>query len=154
MTNYWRNLNERERLMLIIGGACSMVFLFYLLVFSPLVDGVQYKTEQLIEKQETLSFLIKAKKQQKMVKKVQKLSQSKLLTVFTEQLATSSFQQSAYQVQQTASGDIQLSFDAVPFNQLLNWLWSINQQYSFVIKQFHVERTPLSGVVKTLLIIH
>lgn len=154
ITNYWGNLNERERWMLIIGGVCGIVFLFYLFIFSPLVDGIQYKTQQLIEKQDILSFLTNAQKQQKAVKKIQTLSQSKLLTVFTEQLAQSSFHQSIYQVQQTASGDIQLSFDAVPFNPLINWLWSINQHYSFVIKQFHVERTALSGVVKMVLIIH
>lgn len=154
MMQYWNNLTDRERWLLVIGGIVSSIFLFYLLVFLPLVDGVHHKTQLLIEKKNTLSFLINAQKQQKTVKKVHVLKQSQLLTVLTEQLTHSSFNQSMYQVQQTASGDIQLSFDAVPFNPLIHWLWAINQQYSLVIKQLHVERTPVSGVVKIVLIIH
>jgi general secretion pathway protein M len=151
---YWNNLNERERLLLIIASACCLFFLFYLLIYSPLVDGVQNKTGQLIEKQDTLAFLRKARMQQKTIKKVQVLSQGNLLTVLTEQLTTSSFHQSRYQLQQTASGDIQLSFDAVPFNPFMHWLWSMNENYSFLVKQFHAEHTVTPGVVKLVLTIH
>ena len=154
MITYWNNLNERERWLLIIASACCLLFLFYLLIYSPLVDGVQNKKQQLIEKQDTLAFLRKAKIEQKIIKKVQVLSKGNLLTVLAEQLTASSFHQSPYQLQQTASGDIQLSFDAVPFNPFMHWLWSVNENYSFLIKQFQAEHTVTPGVVKLVLTIH
>ena len=154
MIAYWNNLNDRERWMLSIGGVCCVVFLFYLLIYSPLVNRVYDKKQQLIEKKETLAFLQKAKIQQQSTKKVQVLSESKLLTVLAEQLKVTSFHRSLYQLQQTGSGDIQLSFDEVPFNAFISWLWSMSEQYAFLIKQFNAERTPTPGVVKVVLIIH
>lgn len=154
MIAYWNNLNDRERWMLGIGGVCCIAFLFYLLIYSPLVNSVYDKTQQLIEKKETLAFLQKAKMQQRSTKKVQVLSKSKLLTVLAEQLNTTSFHRSIYQLQQTGSDDIQLSFDEVPFNAFIQWLWSMNEKYAFLIKQWNAERTLTPGVVKVVLIIH
>ena len=153
MMVYWNNLNDRERWMLGFGSVCLVVFLFYLLVYSPLIGGMSEKSQQLIEKQDTLAFLQMAKQQQIGAVQAQVLSPSQLLTVLAEQLNKSIFHRNPYQLQQTSSGDIQLSFDEVPFNGFLSWLWSINQKYVFSIQQLNAERTATPGVVKLLLMI-
>ena len=152
MIAHWNNLNDRERWMLGLGGVCFVVFLFYLLVYSPLVGGISEKSQQLIEKQDILAFLQKAKQQQTGIQ-AQVLSPSQLLTVLAEQLNNSSFHRNPYQLQQTGSGDIQLSFDEVPFNAFLSWLWSMNEKYVFSIQQLNAERTATPGVVKMILMI-
>ncbi|WP_083852274.1 type II secretion system protein GspM [Legionella tunisiensis] len=58
-----------------------------------------------------------------------------------------------YQLQQTGAGDIQLSYELVPFNHFLSWLWTLNNNYAIVLKQFSAERTPTAGVVKLQIVI-
>ena len=82
MITYWNNLNERERSLLIIASTCCLLFLFYLLIYSPLVDGVQNKTQQLIEKQDTLAFLRKVRIQQKTIKMCSVFLHSAVFAVF------------------------------------------------------------------------
>lgn len=150
MKTYWDNLNERERWMVGVGGVCCALFLIYMLFFAPLIHAVRNKTQQLHEKQETLVWMRQAQQRYKSVKAPQALSNSKLLSILAEQLKSTSFHAFSYQLQQTGAGDIQLSFDKVPYNAFVNWLWSIRQQYAFSIKQFNSEKTDTLGVVKIM----
>ena len=151
MKTYWTNLNNREQWMLGFGGVCCGFFLLYLLLYAPLINAVHNKTQQLIEKQETLVWMQQARLQRKTAKVPQVLNNSQLLTVLADHLKSTSFHRLPYQLQQTGSGDIQLSFDQVPYNAFITWLWSISRQYAFSIKQFNAERTDTPGVVKLML---
>lgn len=150
MKAYWDNLNERERWMLGFGGCCFALFLLYMLLYAPLVNAVHTRTQQLHEKQETLEWMQQAYRQHKAVKTPSALSNSNLLSVLANQLKSTSFQKFPYQLQQTGTGDIQLSFEQVPYNAFVTWLWSVRQNYAFSIKQFNTERTGTPGVVKIL----
>ena len=150
MNVYWDNLNERERWMLGLGGACFVLFLMYIILYAPLINAVHNKTQQLHEKQETLVWMQQAHQQYKVLKSPQTLSNSKLLSVLADQLKETSFHTFKYQLQQMGTGDIQLSFEKVPYNAFVNWLWSVRQNYAFSIKQFNCDRTDTLGVVKVM----
>jgi general secretion pathway protein M len=154
MNAYWAQLNERERWMVVIGGIVCGVLLFYMLLIAPLKQSVVEKKQQLLEKQDTLAWISQAQSQHQHKQSPKILSSSNLLTVLAQQLNASLFRQWPYQLQQNGVGDIELSFDAVPYNQWLNWLWSVRQTYQFSIQQLNVERTKLPGVVKLSIIIH
>ncbi len=154
MNAYWNHLNDRERWMLGIGGVCCLLFLIYLLLYAPLVASVNEKSAQLNEKKSILVWMEHARKQHHSANVRQTLSDNKLLTVFADQLKLTSFQSFSYQLQQTSSGDVQLSFENVPYNAFIHWLWSLSEHYVFSIKQFNTERTQTPGVVKISLIIH
>lgn len=148
MKTHWDNLNEREQKMLVLGGGCLVVFLIYILLYAPLLGSVRDKTKQLAEKKDTLTWMQQAHQQRQSIKTPQTLSNSKLLSVLAEQLKSTSFRTFPYQLQQTGSGDIQLSFEQVPYNAFVAWLWSLKQTYAFSVKQFNAQRTDRSGVVK------
>lgn len=154
MNAYWDHLNDRERWMLGIGGVCCLLFLIYLLLYAPLVASVNEKSAQLNEKKSILVWMERVRQQHHSANVRQVLSDSKLLTVFADQLKLTSFQSFSYQLQQTSSGDVQLSFDNVSYNAFIHWLWSLSEHYVFSIKQFNTERTQTPGVVKISLIIH
>ena len=145
---YWDNLNERDRWMLGFGGVCCALFLMYMLLYAPLINAVRNKTQQLNEKQEILVWMQQARQQHKAVKSPQTLSNSKLLSVLADQLKATSFHAFSYRLQQTGTGDIQLSFVQVPYNAFVTWLWSVSQKYAFSIKQFSADKTGTTGVVK------
>lgn len=153
MKAYWNNLNERERLMLGICGVLCIIYLFYLLIYSPLTKAIQDKTKQLSEKQATLVWMADVSKEYKATKPLQTLTKSQLLSMLAAELNVASFKNFPYQLQQTGQNDIQLLFEKVPYNGFMVWLWSLNQKYRIVVKQFNIERTDTTGIVKLTLIL-
>ena len=80
-------------------------------------------------------------------KKPQKVASSNLLSILTEVLDQASFNRFAYQLEQTATGDIQLSFENVPYNGFMEWLRDQSAQYTLSIKNLDVTKTNINGVV-------
>lgn len=154
MKTYWNNLNERERWMLAGVAVFIVLYLMYLLIYAPLKQAIHDKSQQLVEKQETLVWMQQVAKQYKAKKAPENLSSSQLLTVLASQLSNTSFKQFTYQLQQTGTSDIQLVFDKVPYNLFVAWLWTISEKYAISIKQFNVEKTDTPGVVKMMIVIN
>ncbi|ASQ46598.1 type II secretion system protein GspM [Legionella clemsonensis] len=153
MSNYWNNLNERERWMVGIAAFCVIFYLFYLFIYSPLTISVETKTQQLQEKKETLAWMQQVRNQSTQRRAPQAITSSKLLALLGNQLSTGELHRFTYQLQQTGQGEIQLSFEQVPFNQFLSWLWKLFNDYALSLKQFSAERTDTSGMVKLTVVI-
>ncbi len=153
MKNYWTQLNNRERWMVALAVIVAVVYLNYILIFSPLKNAVDNKTKQLIEKVDTLKWMKKTKLQHHAVGNKKTLNNSQLLTLLADRLKEDELKRFPYQIQQTANGDIQLSFNEVPFNRLITWLRELNKQYAMSIRQLNAERRDTSGMVKLYLII-
>ena len=153
MRAYWDGLNERERWMLGVGVVCAVCYALYLLIYAPLIRAVHRQSQRVVEQQETLAWMrqvqvpFQAKKAQK------KVTSTKLLTVLSKQLESTSFQRFPYQLQQVSGGDIQLVFPEVPLSPFLVWLQSIHEAYAITIKQWDAERTKVPGVVKLTVLI-
>ncbi|MCA0403986.1 MAG: type II secretion system protein M [Proteobacteria bacterium] len=149
---YWYNLSEKDRLTASIGLVCLSLYLFYILIYSPITNKIQFLNQQLVEKKETLSFLQKAKGTEVGPKK-EAINNSNLLRIIASQLEESKFKHFKYHLQQTNTGDIQLAFDEVPFIQFLLWLFSLQTHYDIQIKQFTAEKTETQGLVKLMIIL-
>lgn len=144
----WDNISERERWMLIGCGVFLIIYLLYMLVYSPIQSGLAEKENQIQSKHHLLQWMRDAKAQYQMVSQIKPLNASQMLTVLTAQLKQTSFKQFPYQLQQTNAGDIQLSFDEVPYNAWISWLWKMHERYAIDLKQLNIERTSVPGVVK------
>ncbi|WP_419418861.1 type II secretion system protein GspM [Legionella sp. D16C41] len=153
MISYWHNLNDREKWLVGLGVSCTIIYLFYLLVYSPLTAAVKEREKQLKEKQETLAWMQQVRQQVPNEQHLQTLPSSKLLTIIATELNNPNFQKLPYQLQQTGQGDIQLSFDSVPYKLFLTWLWQLNSRYAFSLKQILIEKTSTPGLVKLTVVI-
>ena len=150
---YWDELSERDRKVLVVGGVVCFFYLFYALLYAPLAHAVDDSRAQIIEKQATLAWMKQVRPQAHHGKAAEVLDAAQLLTVLSNQLATTSFRHFKYQLQQAGPKEIQLTFDNVPYNASITWLSTVSQRYAFSIKQLNVERTDKSGVVKLMLVI-
>lgn len=153
MKAYLNTLNEREKWMVIVAGLSLFIYSYYLLLYAPLSNKVNQKSTQLIEKIETLEWMKQVKTQKYSSKRKQTVDNSQLLTILASQLKNNRALKFPYQLQQTGSGDIQLTFDTVPFQRFIQWLSKINEEYSINIKQFDVERTQTPGVTRLMIIL-
>lgn len=153
MKQYLSSLNERERWVLILGSLCLFLYLYYLILYAPLSSSVTQKSNQLIEKKETLRWMKQVQGQAHTTQKKQQLDNSQLLSVIAKQLKSNQSLRVPFQLQQMSSGDIQLTFDNVPFNLFVRWLMKLNDKYAIEIKQFEVEHTDRPGVTRLMFIL-
>lgn len=142
--SYWLNLSDRDRSMLTIGGFVIVMYLFYVLIYAPLTDAVETQSTVWIDKKETLAWM----QRQRDVKPRSKQVDRNLLSLFSTELKQSSFATFPYQLQQSGSEHVQLSFDQVPYVDFLLWLRQLNQRYMMTISELTVSKSQTSGVVK------
>ncbi|HDS3850417.1 GspM family type II secretion system protein LspM [Legionella pneumophila] len=153
MKTYLNTLNDREKWMVIVAGVSLFIYGYYLLLYAPLSNQVNQKSTQLIEKTETLEWMKQVRMQKRSAKRKESVDNSQLLTILASQLKNNKTLKFPYQLQQTSSGDVQLTFDAVPFQNFIQWLAKINEVYSINIKQFDVEKTSTPGVTRLMIIL-
>lgn len=153
MKSYLNTLNEREKWMVIGAALCVFIYSYYLFLYAPLSNKVEQKSTQLVEKMETLAWMKQVRQQKHASPAKQVVDNSQLLTLLATQLKDNETLKFPYHLQQTGSGDIQLTFDEVPFNLFMEWLTVINERYTFVIKQFEVSNSATPGVTKLMIII-
>lgn len=152
MKDYFNNLNDREKWMVIGGGICLIFFIYYAFLYAPLRNAATQQSEKLVEQIDTLEWMKKIKQEGHSLQKKQKLDNSQLLTLVATQLKQSKTINVPYQLEQTGSGEVQLSFDEVPFKLFITWLEKINETYSFTVKQLNIEKTKTSGVTKLMIV--
>ncbi|MFT4058369.1 MAG: GspM family type II secretion system protein LspM [Legionella sp.] len=152
MKNYLSSLNEREQWMVASALVCLILYCYYVLLYSPLNHRVTQKSTQLVEKIATLQWMKKVKQQYRKSKTKEVIDNSQLLTIMATQLKEDSTLKYPYQLQQTGSGDIQLTFETVPFNVFVAWLEKLNEHYQTTVKQFNAERTPTPGITRVMVL--
>ncbi|CAM4397265.1 MAG: hypothetical protein LEGION0403_FIIPPAGN_00819 [Legionella sp.] len=153
MRAYLSTLNERERSMVIGAAICLVLYCYYIFLYAPLSRQVNQKSTQLVEKITTLDWMKKVKGQNLKPKSKEAVDNSQLLTILATQLKEHTLQKFPYQLQQTGAGDIQLTFETVPFNLFVTWLTKINERYALTIKQFNAEKTPIAGVARVMILV-
>lgn len=153
MKNYLSNLNERERWMVIIGGICLILYLYYAILYAPLANKVTQQSTLLTEKMQTLSWTQQMQKQAHAPKERKSVDNNQLLSILDTQLKRDEILKNPYQIQQTASGEIQISFDEVPFTLFMAWLAKLNDRYSIAVKQMNVDHLATPGVVRLSIIL-
>jgi general secretion pathway protein M len=150
---YWQDFSERERETVIAGVLIVVIYIFYAWGYSPLRTSLSKNLEALQEKKATLQWLESVKPFASKISRKESLTNSQLLTLLSDELKTNISRDFPYQLQQTGSGEIQLSFEQVPFEYLISWLTSFQKKHSITIKQVNVEKLPTSGLIKVLLVI-
>ena len=153
MMAYWYNLNDRERWIALAGVVAFLMYGLYSFIYSPLVTQTMEKRRELQEKTDTLVWMKAVQFKSPNKKQSMVVSNSKLLSVISAQLGQAAFAKCPHQIRQTSQGDIQLSFESVPYTAFLTWLWTLENTYSVSLKQLEITRTPTNGLVKTVVLI-
>ena len=152
MKHYLSTISERDKWTLLGGGLCLVLYLFYLFIYSPLDTKVTEQNTQLSDKINTLAWM-KDQEVMSNTKAKKSVDNSQLLTLLSTQLKENQQLKFPFELQQTGSGEVQLTFDKVPFRLFLNWLESLDEHYILTIKQFDVDPTDTPGVTRLMIIL-
>jgi len=150
---YLNALNDRERWMLVAAVLFLTLYCYYLFLYEPLNQKVNQKSKQLIENLTTLEWMNQIKTQSHIRHAKQQVDNSQLLTLLAKQLKDNETLKFPYQLQQTGTGDIQLTFNEVPFNLFVEWFEKLNLRYTIYVKQFEVERSAIPGITRLMIVI-
>lgn len=153
MKNYLSSINDRERWMLLIGGLCLFLYLYYIALYQPLSNRVEQKTTLLVEKIATLKWMKKVQRDVQRTTNKNNLDNNQLLTLLATQLKDHEALKFPYHLQQTASGDIQITFDEVPFRLFMIWLNELTKENAVKVKQLNVDQTNTPGVTRLNIIL-
>jgi general secretion pathway protein M len=152
-TQFWGNLSERDQSALSIGGIGLGLYLAYA-AYAPLKQAVLENTRDLAGQRATLLWMKAAESRFTPDQKKKKmLGGSSGLTAFSSAISQSTFHELPYQLQQVEEGVLQLSFETVPYQHFLTWLWSMEARYVLHVKTFNAEKTDTKGLVKLTLTI-
>lgn len=153
MISFLNTLNARDRFALFVGMAVLILFMFYQFIYSPLVDNLELKTNQLKENKSTLTWLRTVERSATSAKKLQNINKARLLSLIGTEVHSDALQTYKAEVLQTGTHDIQLAFEQVPYHQIILWLWHLNNKYAIRFKQISIEKTDSPGLIKLLAVI-
>lgn len=150
ITQWWSDLAERERHVIFYGGIVLAIFLIYLLAWIPLTEAVSKKKESVHSQRVLLHYLQGASAEMQALRAqgigVAPARHANVLTVAEQTVSENQLQASLQQVQQPQSTEVQLTFQAVQFDKLLNWLQQLVMTQGFSVTQFTAKRSGAAGV--------
>jgi general secretion pathway protein M len=139
---------------MIIGAVFALIlYIYYIFFYSPLSNQVTQKSTQFVDKMATLQWLQKVRQQNHTSQTKQRVTNSQLLTALATQLKNDPSLKFPYQLQQTATGDVQITFDTVPFNPFITWLDKMNAHYAITVTQFNAEAARTAGMCHLMILI-
>lgn len=150
---YLDGLNERERRMIYVGAAVALLLICYQFIWYPFVNGASKLDMKITQQQKDLLWM------QSNVNELKELSRTAVkpeggnrsLYGVIESTAREKFGGNI-QVQQEGQR-IRVLVSNVPFDDIMQWLDSLQSQQQVVIKEFNAEATAALGFVKSSILL-
>lgn len=147
MKQWWSQLPEKERYLVILMTVLITLFLLFHLVWSPINDGLVKESKKLQRHKELLSYVhentVHIKKAGTVTSKGQ--VSGSLSSVVNRVAKRHQISISRVQPQ---GDDIQVWIEEVPFNQLLVWLDDLKKSARLEVKSIDITEGNQSGIVK------
>jgi Type II secretory pathway, component PulM len=154
MKQWWQRLMPRERWLVLTGTAVLLVFLLYRQGWVPLQQQLQHQQKQVVQLQQQLQWM---RQQAPLIRQLKQSTPSSKRTddIASVLSATShTYQIIPRRIQPQGENGALIETDALPFEQLLNWLDMLEQQYGIAVQQIELQPAGKPGyvLVKRLLL--
>ncbi len=150
MLEQFKSLDKREQQALLVGGISIICFIVIQFIFFPFFNHLHQLKKQIAYEQDLLTFMQQAQKEWKPQIKKNKLDPGQLISGVNNALK-SHFTDAGYQLKQSESDHINLSFPSVPYVQLIEWMTNFWSQYQVTLVKFDLSPLPTQGLVKVTL---
>lgn len=158
MKEWWDNLSLRDKQMFSLGVIVVVLFLIYLLIWSPLNNKVNSLRTTLQHNQNLLAWMQSAEKQIQLYENTATKNSTEqntvsLLTIVQNEINQSGIAKDLAQLHQAENDSVQITFQHVDFDALITWLTQLWQQHDITISQASVKKTDAQGVVSAEIIL-
>lgn len=147
---YYQSLEEREKLVLWLGGVCALVLLAYL-IWRPLSESNEHLLQQVAEKRALAAWMERAAEEVLHLQvngayvQHSNVPLQRLITHKTNELNLK-----PARMQSKGESEVQLSFDKANFNVVLTMIDRLHVD-GVILKQANVRATDMPGRVKAQL---
>ena len=148
MKDWWRNLSDREKLIVGGGGSLTLLLLVYLFIWSPFISTISMDKNQVKYQRSLLIWMKQADTELKGLAasgaSVQRTTETQLLSVVDASLKTAQLNQYASSIGQSGAKKVLIKFKQVPFDSLIKWLAENWKTRGIKVTQISV--TPDKGI--------
>ena len=145
---WWYDRTTRERAILLGGGLLLLLLCGYRYCWSPLTDAVMVQQQQL-QSQRDLLPMARALHQRAPSEQVRQSSQA-LLVVIEKAMRDNQLQPYIKGISQPQSNQVQLRFEAAPFDVLMTVTQTLLKQQIY-IDSINLTKTNTAGAVKGMI---
>lgn len=154
MRIWWQQRNPREQGLLILALTAFIALSIYIGIWEPWQDRLNSKRAQIAQLQTDLNWLQAAtSKFHAQLSSGAPVTANQSLASIIEQSTANTTLKSTLQGIEARNQDIQIMFNAVPFDALLLWLQGLVQKHGISVKQANIESTLAAGKVNARLVL-
>lgn len=155
--NWWENLLDRERQVLVVGGILCGVLVVYAALWSPLSSAVQDRKMEVIAQRQLLHYLQKTSATIRQLKAegihVNASDTVNLLSLTEQSLSQQALSVYLKQVQQPEKNQVALTFEKIPFDKLMQWLQVLETSQGIRVSQMTATRLSIIGTANVTLVL-
>ena len=156
MKAWLENLDPRERMMVAAGGALFVLFLLYIMVWSPLHSGYDTMKETVEEQRATALWMQQSAQTLKGLKgsagsAAQGLGGRSLLSVADSTARAGGLGPALKRVEPEGSDSVRVWLEGAPFDVLVKWLGTLSTIHGVNAETVTMERSDATGRVNARL---
>lgn len=151
MKQWWLNLSIREQKIVIIAATVLLIMIAYFFIWSPLSDSVDTLQQNVIQDRDLLSWMKITVPQIGSVNSMGNIAhpvaEADLFGTVQQSLLTSGLKSSLENIEQQKEGTVKLSFHSVSFDNLIDWLLTLQRDYGIIPVEVNLDK-DVEGHVK------
>ena len=147
MKTWWQQLKSSEQRLVAIMSFVVALFLFYSMIWQPLVDNISKTQQKLARQQALLTWVQEGTQRYQQAKRrgASGRSSASISSIVNRSAGRNNISIARLQPQ---GEDLQVWIDEVPFSQLLGWLEVLANQEGLRVKSIDLSKADRQGVVK------
>lgn len=156
MKQYWQNLQERERRLVIAGAVVLALLLLYAAVWSPFQDHVRSTRERVAAQQETLAWMQQAAAEINRLRgrtPSARPTGASLLTVTDQVARAQGLTEALQRVQPDGQKGVRVWLEGAAFDSVLRWLDTLVARHGVTVSSFTVEAGAAPGQVNARIVL-
>jgi general secretion pathway protein M len=159
MKNWWSNLSERERWITGGGGALTLLFLLYALVWHPFHANLLNLRQTVATQRQDLAWMRQAAAEVKRLSAspaaatARQSNPQSLLTLVDQTARTAGLGTVMKRIEPQGEDKLRVQFEQVDFDQLIRWLGSLEQEHGVTSASVTLDRQAEAGRVDARLVL-
>ncbi|MGB5338968.1 MAG: type II secretion system protein M [Gammaproteobacteria bacterium] len=145
LQQWFEGLQQRERLMVILGAAAFLLLMLYLMIWEPMFSRYHNLKSAVAEQQESLAWMQQSAGQIKALQgsssrgNAQGLGGRSLLSVVDQSARSGGLGGSIKRIEPDSNKGVKIWFEGASFDQMIIWLGNLTRQYQVETNMVTIE---------------
>lgn len=153
LKDWWQNLETREQQLVLYGGIAAVVFIFYSMAWSPLVNARDMKMQQVENNQALLNWMTTKSAEVKQIRlsnpeAIRSDSNRSLLAIVDSLANQLGLRSSIKQIEPNGPNNVTIWMDEIEFDVLITMLGQLEKRNGIMVNEASVNKLDQPGFVQ------